>query len=110
MGKSYLAQLPSSPWLGPTGVGRPSWAWHWLLGSQPSVQRTLLLTPGSFLSFWGTGTMRLLLWRTTEQKTTAFFWALKIACSSQFLHLSWEKLRINTVKSFSVASDMSSCQ
>lgn len=74
MGKSCLAWFPSVPPLcGPHSSGE---AFLGLaprrLGSQPSVQGTLFLTPGCFSSSWGTGNMRFLLWRLTEWKTPAF--------------------------------------
>lgn len=77
---SFLPSLGRAPqgWGGLSGLST------WLLGSQPSVQRTLLLTPGSFYIFLGLRDHKALALEN-EQKTPCISKASQIACSSQFL-------------------------
>lgn len=80
IGKSYLSWLPAFfPLAEPhKGGGVFLGLVPRLLGSQPSVQRTLLLIPGSLSSSWGTGTIRLLtlentcISRTSKQPALAW--------------------------------------
>lgn len=93
MGKSYLVWLPS--FLPLTGSPRDGEAFldlaPRLLGSQPRVQRTPFLPPGSFSSSWDTGNVRRQLWRLSGKHL--HLQGLETACSSLAF---WEKLGENT--------------
>ena len=82
VGKSHLAWLPSFPPL--TGPHRGGAAFldlaPRLLGSLPGVQGTPFLPPGSLSSSWGTGNLRLLLWRLRGKHL--YLQGLKTSCSS----------------------------
>lgn len=60
-GNPILHSFLAAPWIGPTELGKLPGSGIWLPGSQPSIPRTLLLTPGFFFSSGGTGTLELLL-------------------------------------------------
>lgn len=80
VGKSQLAWLPSLPPL--TGPHRGGAAFldlaPRLLGSLPGVQGTPFLPPGSFSASWGTGNLRLLLWRLRGKHL--YLQGLKTSC------------------------------